>query len=67
MQQWEYKSIKLSPLQTLLLDQYGSDGWELVSLVAELWHPVMPDSGYDIPPSGGDVVVYRATFKRPKQ
>jgi hypothetical protein len=47
-----------------VLDRYGTDGWELVSLIPQEWssferNPLSKDS------AGSVVTSFRATFKRP--
>jgi hypothetical protein len=41
-----------------LLDSVGQDGWELVNVIADRWHPT------EAMGAGGDVVRLMAFFKR---
>ena len=53
---WEYrlKSIEMMPIQegTRELNELGEQGWELVTIII-------------LPTTKGDVVFYKAVFKRP--
>jgi len=42
MQRWEYRVVSLGDRQyTAALNEYGRDGWELISVVSEAITPAM--------------------------
>jgi hypothetical protein len=50
MQRWEYKVVSLRDRQyTAALNEFGLDGWELVSVIAEAVEATSPDRGGGIP------------------
>jgi hypothetical protein len=50
MQRWEYKVVSLRDQQyTAALNEFGLDGWELVSVVSEALEPASPERSGGIP------------------
>ena len=50
MQRWEYKVVSLRPGHyTDALNEYGRDGWELVSVASEARHLQAPKHGGGLP------------------
>ncbi len=50
MQQWEYRVVSLrSGHYTELLNEYGRDGWELVSVASDARGVPAPDPGRGLP------------------
>jgi Domain of unknown function (DUF4177) len=50
MQRWEYKVVSLRDQQyTVALNEFGRDGWELVSVISEPLEVPSPDRGRGIP------------------
>jgi hypothetical protein len=50
MQRWEYKVVSLRDQQyTAALNEFGLDGWELVSVVSEAVEATSPERGGAIP------------------
>ena len=47
-----------------VLDHYGGDGWELVTLIPQAWENFSTGLSHATPRSA--VSEYRATFKRPR-
>jgi len=52
MTKWEYKQVELTNAPDVMMTEWGEDGWELVSVVAQGHH---------------DNPIRIAYFKRPKQ
>jgi hypothetical protein len=50
MQQWEYKVVSLRPGRyTEALNEYGREGWELVSVASEVHVTPEADEGHGLP------------------
>jgi len=50
MQRWEYKVVSLRDQQyTAALNEFGRDGWELVSVISEAFAAPSPDRSGAIP------------------
>jgi hypothetical protein len=50
MQRWEYKVVSLRDQQyTAALNEFGLDGWELVSVLSEALEPTSPERSGGIP------------------
>jgi hypothetical protein len=50
MQRWEYKVVSLRPGHyTDALNDYGRDGWELISVASEPRDVPVPDRGGSLP------------------
>ncbi len=50
MQRWEYKVVSLRDQQyTAALNEFGSDGWELVSVISEAVAAASPERRRGIP------------------
>lgn len=50
MQRWEYKVVSLRNQQyTAALNEFGLDGWELVSVMSEAVEPTSPERTAAIP------------------
>jgi len=50
MQRWEYKVVSLRGQQyTAALNEFGLDGWELVSVISEAVEPKSPERSSAIP------------------
>ena len=50
MQRWEYKVVSLRDRQyTAALNEYGGDGWELISVISEALEPAGPERGGVLP------------------
>jgi hypothetical protein len=56
-----------------ILDRVGSEGWELIGFAPSRWrvgsflHPKLATLPTGAREEGGDMIVYLALFKRPKQ
>jgi hypothetical protein len=50
VQRWEYKVISLRDGRyTESLNEYGRDGWELVSVTSDVPDPPAPERGHSVP------------------
>jgi hypothetical protein len=49
MQRWEYRVLALRGRYTETLNEYGRDGWELVSVASEVHEPPAPKQGRTLP------------------
>jgi hypothetical protein len=50
VQRWEYRVVSLRDRRyTAALNEYGQDGWELVSVVSEAVSPSTPERADELP------------------